>query len=713
MDTKRLITAIIVSAIVVIGWQLGVAYLDHKYPHWDLQGRRAATQPKAPAASPPAVNDLSQSPSQITAAPLESTTVPSASATDADAQIGSRKPGGLGMVSAAPSRHIIGSAFPNDATYAAAVELTSRGAGISSVTLNGYTMRVGKPDLYVFQQPYAAAADSTRPLATRGMFIDGQFIDTSGIDFALVEMSPDVATFRGTITRGGSPVLEVRKTYNLRPRTHESLGYEVGVSYVLKNLTDAAVDVEAIINGPITPPLEQERGLERHAVAGLYDAEDVAIVLDAPYVDYFTAKEPTRILSKSDQKLMWMGTNGAYFSAMLRFDPAPVAGAPIPDPKAPPNYVGGAEARLLNPNAPTATMHEVATQMRTSRFRVAAGSEQELPMRLYVGPKQRQILEAPYYATLPFFYDQTLVVTTGICALCTFQWLIKLLVGLLGVFHYLTGDWGIAIICLVLVVRAILHPVTKKSQVSMAKMGKMAPELERLKKKYGDDKEGFNQAQMQLMKEHGYGSAMLLGCIPMLLQMPIWMALWAALQSTFELRHAPLLYGFTWIDDLSRPDHLIEFSEVIRLPLGFVLTGFNVLPFLLGVVFWFQHKMTPKPPTMSPEQEQQAKMMQWMTLLFPVFLYSGPSGLNIYILTSTAFGILESKIIRDHLKRQEAAEAAGKVLVDAAPLRTSKAKEPAPAAKPATGLAGFLERLREQAKELQKQADEQRKRQGK
>jgi YidC/Oxa1 family membrane protein insertase len=154
----------------------------------------------------------------------------------------------------------------------------------------------------------------------------------------------------------------------------------------------------------------------------------------------------------------------------------------------------------------------------------------------------------------------------------------------------------------------------------------------------------------------------------MFLQMPIWIALWQAMGTTFELRHAPFLQFFgiplTWIHDLSQPDHLWTF-KAIALPFGWHLSALNLLPFLLAAVFWLQAKNQPKPAALTPEQEQQQKMMQWMTLLFPVMLYTGPAGSNLYILTSTGIGIVESKIIRKHIKEREEAEKAGRVIVDA------------------------------------------------
>jgi membrane protein insertase Oxa1/YidC/SpoIIIJ len=138
--------------------------------------------------------------------------------------------------------------------------------------------------------------------------------------------------------------------------------------------------------------------------------------------------------------------------------------------------------------------------------------------------------------------------------------------------------------------------------------------------------------------------------------------------------------------------------------LFFTVRGVNVLPLLMGVVMYFQSKLQPKPATLTPEQAQQQKMMVWMsTLLFPLMLYSGPAGLNLYIMTSTAFGIIESKVIRKHIAEREALEAAaGPTIVDEPPpgkggWRNIKEKEePKP--------KNWLGRLQERAEQIRKDA---------
>ena len=120
------------------------------------------------------------------------------------------------------------------------------------------------------------------------------------------------------------------------------------------------------------------------------------------------------------------------------------------------------------------------------------------------------MLNTPHYVAAPRAYSESLVIRTGMCANCTFDWLIKDLVWLLGAFHTVAGgfaghgDWGIAIILLVALVRTCLHPITKRSQVQMMKMGKMGPALAKLKEKHADNKEAFSKAQMDLMKQQGF-----------------------------------------------------------------------------------------------------------------------------------------------------------------------------------------------------------------
>ncbi len=246
------------------------------------------------------------------------------------------------------------------------------------------------------------------------------------------------------------------------------------------------------------------------------------------------------------------------------------------------------------------------------------------------------------------------------------------------------------------------------------RLQKMGPEMERLKKKYGSDKEGLSKAQMEMHKEMGI--APFLGCLPMFLQMPIWIALYSALQNDIALRQSPFLWGLTWIHDLARPDRLIHWdSHPFIVPfLGLKIVSLNILPLAVAVVMFLQQKLNPQAPAITEEQQQQQKMMRYMSLLFSLFFYWMPSGLNLYILTSSTIAIVESKIIRKHVKKKEEEEKRNRVIIDAKPTRQGKQsksdRENLSKQTKQGWLAGMWSRLQEKAEEVRRDAEKKGKR---
>ncbi|MDP7029567.1 MAG: membrane protein insertase YidC [Phycisphaerales bacterium] len=316
---------------------------------------------------------------------------------------------------------------------------------------------------------------------------------------------------------------------------------------------------------------------------------------------------------------------------------------------------------------------------------VPSGATKPLSMGVYAGPLEHSILadQQPYRALN--MQGLILYQMSSFCAICTFQWLAHLLLAVLAFFdHWIVFDWGVAIILLVLCVRALLHPITRRSQMGMQKFGKqmqrLKPEMDKLRAKYGDDKKKMQEEQMRLFREHGVNPLQMLGCLPMFLQMPIWVALYAALYFSFDLRQQPAFWGvfqeiggWPFLADLASPDHFFwEAQEPFKFLLWNV-TGVNLLPILMGVIFFFQQKyMTPK-TAMSPEQETQQKIMRvMMVVLFPVMLYSAPSGLTLYILTSSSIGIMESRHIRKQVDAMDLDAIAPKPKPARAPGKTAK-----------------------------------------
>jgi YidC/Oxa1 family membrane protein insertase len=165
---------------------------------------------------------------------------------------------------------------------------------------------------------------------------------------------------------------------------------------------------------------------------------------------------------------------------------------------------------------------------------------------------------------------------------------------------------------------------------------------------------------MDLYREEGINPAgSILSCLPMMLQLPIWGALWTALASTIEMRHAP--FDGWWIRDLAGPDAVYVFSKPFDIPLiGYLMGGpvdsINLLPILLGISQMLQTMFMPKTQTPQPTEgaPDQRKMMMFMSPLFMFMLWNAPSGLNLYIMASNFFGIAEQQRIRKHIKELEA-----------------------------------------------------------
>jgi YidC/Oxa1 family membrane protein insertase len=569
--------------------------------------------------------------------------------------------GGLRPAAAAGpgAEALIGSTVRKDPEYALALRVGPQGAAVDSATVNEARAVDGK-DLYSFEQPYDGH-DEYRTLATRSVTVNGQPVDLTGVAWQKQSQTPASAMYGIDILGAdGKPALRLTKTYFVDKRgpDNTSAGYEVSVDYQMQNLSGGSETVRLDFDGPTMPPREIERGDDRQIVVGFDKGDRVVDVLRNSLGD-FKSGAAEKDYSKSDKgyKFLWAGATSVYFAAIVRPEK--------------PGQVDTVHASVLNPDdQPEDRL--VTFDFQTVDLQLKPGGGEDVPLKVFFGPKRREVLEGDYYGDYPRSYNQLLSSSSSYCGVCAVPWLVDRLVDLLRLFHFILRDWGLAIILLVLVVRAALHPITKSSQVSMMKMQKMAPELERLKKKYGDDKEAYAKAQMEIYKEMGVTP--ILGCLPMFLQMPIWIALYSALQNEFALRQQPFLWGLTWIHDLARPDRFLHWdSHPLTVPFfGMRIISLNLLPILMAVAMYLQQKTQPMPPAATPEQASQQKMMRWMSLLFPILMYSMPSGLILYILTSTGIGVYESKRIRDHIKQREEQEKANKVVIDAKPTRARK-----------------------------------------
>lgn len=261
-----------------------------------------------------------------------------------------------------------------------------------------------------------------------------------------------------------------------------------------------------------------------------------------------------------------------------------------------------------------------------------AGDSVNQSLLFFAGPRESGLMQQEPYSE---FY--TLIEDSY----GSMSWINKGLLAILKFFHSIVSNWGMAIICLTLLVKALLFPLNRVQQVSMhkysQKMAKMKPKLDELKKKFKNNRKKFQEEQMKLMKEHG-ATPPLLGCLLIFLQFPVFIGLFQVLRTSIELRHSPFMF---WIKDLSMPDQM-------PLPFTLPLLGWdslNLLPLLMVVAFFLQQKVMPKPA--DPQQAQTQKiMMYFMPIFFGFLFYGYASGLSLYWMTSNIISIVETQFIR-------------------------------------------------------------------
>ena len=468
------------------------------------------------------------------------------------------------------------------------------------------------------------------------------------------------------------PFLRLTKTYTLKKGT-----YSMGVSLKVENLSSGPLTVTVDQGGPTGVPEEMQQargGDSRDAAAGKYNFTDhkVDLILKkAGDLGKATLDQPMP-LGTSKEGLIWIGHTNKYFGSMMCLI-SPDSGSPVP-------VDFRAEFSAL-PVRETETSRTWVTSIRLPDLNLASGQGRQIDFDLYAGPKKRDILEGQVPPGEALYRDMNYIgvidFSAGGCSWCTFAWLTFGMMWLLEKFALLSlGNYGVAIILLVVLVRVVLHPLTKKGQVSMMKMQKLAPAMAKIKEKYANDKEALNREMMQVYKKQG--ATPILGCLPMLLQMPIWIALWTALSNSIELRHAAFLP--VWIVDLAAPDSLVTFSHPLSVPLVSLLMGplhgLNLLPLLLTVAMFLQTKLTPTQAAATPEAAKQQKMMMYMMPAMMLFIfYTAPSGLTLYIMASTFAGVAEQYVIRGHIRKQEALEAAAEQTI-VAPGRGPRGSRP-------------------------------------
>ena len=460
-------------------------------------------------------------------------------------------------------------------------ELSSRGAGITRWWLTKYrtSRSTDSPPVTL------TTLDPTREVGLATPFLELNLGDLSLADFRVEQPDPLQVVF--TIERGN---VVLRKIY------HFSRDSYIGKLRIeIDNRSDDLVRTSFEV---VWPGRASEAGGEmEHGLAVLHTGS----VKREPWVTpgFLAcgrgggAKEERQFSGEVD----WIGEEQRYFiAAVLPELPREAVGRFVPNQ-------GG---------------HSGSAVLAYRPVPVPPGQVADREYRFYIGPKEHEQLVAAGGSL-----ENAINLGWSWVAPLTrfFGWLLR-------TFHTVIPNYGVAIILITLMVRVVTAPLTAKQMRSMKKMGELQPKIKELQEKYKDDRQRQSQEMMSLYKQTGVNP--LGGCLPMLLQFPVFIGLYYALQSSIELRQASFV---AWIDDLSVPETLFVIPGV-ELP-------FRVLPILMGLSMIAQQRMTPS--TMDPAQAKM--MMTVMPVMFTLLFYQFPSGLVLYWLVSNILAISHQVLV--------------------------------------------------------------------
>jgi YidC/Oxa1 family membrane protein insertase len=447
-------------------------------------------------------------------------------------------------------------------TDLATAQFTSYGGRLKSFELADYRVAADPSSPHLD----LVVSESLLPLGLYWTRDDGTVADDRGVLYDVRTTSQRVhgdATATVTLTGTGSSGEHIVKTVTLR-----------GDSYVLEYSVE--------IGGPDNPSIGVAWARDVVAAKGRFaGTEGPAAFIDGKLVEKAAARLKEPIHEQGD--IAWAGHAEHYFLA-----------AYYPDEPRKLRFVAATGAGVGE-----ATLWADATAGRVS-------------YHLFVGPKAIHLLE---------HLDHHLEAAVN---LGWFSFVARPLLELLLLLERVTGNYGWSIILLTICIRIVFYPVNKRQALAMKAMQRIQPELKKIQEKYKDDREQLNKEMMEVYRRHKVNP--LSGCLPMLLQLPVFLGLYNALMQAIELRHEPFI---GWITDLSQPDRLGSFSLPFVSP-----PGIPVMTLLMGASMLIQQRMTP-----SAGDPTQQRMMMFMPLVFTIMFVNFPAGLVLYWLANNLMSI--------------------------------------------------------------------------
>ncbi|MCA9268640.1 MAG: YidC/Oxa1 family insertase periplasmic-domain containing protein, partial [Planctomycetales bacterium] len=463
---------------------------------------------------------------------------------------------------------------------------------------------------------------------------------------------PDEAAFRfvldeaalGRINQTGR--VEVIKRFRLAkeappetPPADARPAYHLTMTVEVKNAGAEPVQISLQQDGPTGLPLEGwwyiRKGSPDFGAAGMRDivwkATDVPVKLhrNAVIVANTENSKPNLLDVEGHPTVQYVGVDSPYFLAAM----IPAADAP--------GYTADdyhfQESRALVVSQMEKKRRQttgITYRLNTFVESVAPGQSLRRQYDVFLGPKEPRLLEQ-------YGLEDTIIFGWPV-----FSHVARFLVGVLSLLSVVVRNYGIAIILLTIMVRTAVLPIGRKQAHNAAKMQELAPELKALSDKYKDDMQGRAQAQQELFRRHNYNP--LAGCWMMFLQLPIFIGLYKALSVSIELRQASLIPGLRWCSNLAGPDMFVYWKDYLPAFLadfsGYLGPYLNVLP-LVTIGLFIVHQKLFTPPATDEQAEMTQKMMSYMMIFMGFLFFKVPSGLCLYFITSSLWGIGERTLL--------------------------------------------------------------------
>lgn len=717
----RVILAAVLIGAIVFGWP-------------DLM-RLLGYAPLKPSPTAPTATTAATAPTATTAATGSAGPVPTGS-TGAAKPEGPKAPvlvavGAAGAEAAKPIR--LGSDTALGA-YDMALEVDPKGAAVRSLTLSRARFfrtvvdrqePADEREPMVLIEPGAPPAFTIPEVRVRFKGLDEwSKIDLSNVVWDLTLASPETpsqAVAKVTVTdEAGKTLFVVYRQYTVFAVSADAASrktsppqYQMKMKLKFLSIDPSIEKLAYTLAGPPAMPADLGRGGTPGAVVGKWKGDAVAVDPSGELVSPANLKpgEPLPpVKTMAGPEVAWVAEMDKYFAVVVI---PRNSGTTPPGVNPHDTFAAGADAAWYPVTTGPTSQAMPHVQLVSRELVPQAGKPIEHEYVVYAGPKDDGLLDRMYG---PLNLKGLIAWASPCCGVPVpgIGFLSRGLVYVLEFFHDLVRNYGLAIMLLVVMLRLALHPITRWSTKSMLEMQKLGPKMQEIREKHADDQQKMRE-EMQKMG----GFKAMGGCLPMFLQMPIWISLYTALYVAIQLRHASFIpadwlpTASLFLQDLSAPDSLVHWQTPLFLPgtdipmLGYLISGlqgllvgvpgvgltsFNILPVLMGVSMYLQQKFAPQPATTNPQMASQRKMMNLMSVFFALMLYSAPAGLNLYIATSTALGLVEQRYIKRRIARMDAEKAAA----DAVAAKPGAPPDPQATAKAVSAVVGRKKSLGEQ-----------------